>query len=134
MIIRMTVRDNDYTQFLESFSNGLFNKIYFDSRLRKSPEELGRDLWWELNEVERKVQELLNPNITESLTTEAKTILKAVVFDRWCKFVDACSKEEHVKDYLKKTFKVSFGYTFTDKWENGEVVYYFTTAQKWISQ
>lgn len=76
----------------------------------------------------------MNPNITSSLTDEDKVVLRAAVFLEWCDYVDKLQNRDGTKEYLKKNFEVSVGFDFTDKWENGEVVYYFTTNQKWISQ
>ena len=52
----------------------------------------------------------------------------------WGKYVDSGEQEDRIKEYLKRDFKVDLSFKFEDKWENGEVVYYFTHADKWISQ
>ena len=80
----------------------------------------------------------MNPNITSSLTKEDRVLLRAAVFLEWCDYLDSLPVDDEMdaetKEYLKKNFVVSVSFRFTDKWENGEVVYYFTTNQKWISQ
>lgn len=81
---------------------------------------------------------VMNPNITSSLTDEDKVLLREAVFLEWCDYLDSLPVDDEMdaetKEYLKKNFVVSVSFRFTDKWENGEVVYYFTTNQKWISQ
>ena len=85
-----------------------------------------------------EIQRILNPNVTTSVTKEQSVILRGVVFLDWCDYVDALPETDFMtndtRDYLKKNFEVSVGYEFTDRFENGETVYYFTTNQKWISQ
>ena len=95
--------------------------------------------WYEkLYKPTQEIQKLMNPNITSSLTKEDKVLLRAAVFLEWCDYLDSLPVDDEMdaetKEYLKKNFIVSVSFRFTDKWENGEVVYYFTTNQKWISQ
>ena len=138
MIIRLTLGDNDFTDKLERFADNLFSRLFWDPRLRvnydKLREQYSRDAILDMFTEENKIQDILNPNITESLTTEQKGVLKATTILRWNSFVDSLDIDTHTKAYLKKNFKVSFSFSFKDKWENGEAVYYFTTAKKWISQ
>ena len=136
MIIRMTVNDNDFTAELEKFAENLFNRVYFG---REKPEDIDCTEWYEkIYKPQQEVQKLMNPNITSTLTDEDKVVMCTAVFFAWCDYIDNlptdAEMEDRVKEYLKKVFEVSVGFDFTDKWENGEVVYYFTTNQKWISQ
>lgn len=132
MIFRITVNDNDFTDVLERFANNLFDRIYW---WKDKPDEMDSTEWYEkIYKPKNEIQKLMNPNITSSLTDEDKVVLRAAVFLEWCDYVDNLSNRDDTKEYLKKNFEVSVGFDFTDKWENGEVVYYFTTNQKWISQ
>lgn len=132
MIIRITVNDNDYTADLERFADNLFDRVYW---AKDKPEEMDFSEWYEkIYKPKQEVQKLMNPNITSNLTDEDKVVLRAAVFLEWCDYVDGLSESERIKECLKNDFEVSVGFEFTDKWENGEVVYYFTTNQKWISQ
>lgn len=131
MIFRITVNDNDFTDILERFATNLFDRIYW----AKDKPEMDSTEWYEkIYKPEQEIQKLMNPNITSNLTDEDKAVLRAVVFLEWCDYVDNLPNRDDTKEYLKKNFEVSVGFDFTDKWENGEVVYYFTTNQKWISQ
>ena len=131
MIFRITVNDNDFTDVLEKFANNLFDRIYW----AKDKPEMDSTEWYEkIYKPKQEIQKLMNPNITSNLTDEDKVVLRAAVFLEWCDYVDNLPNRDNTKEYLKKNFEVSVGFDFTDKWENGEVVYYFTTNQKWISQ
>lgn len=131
MIFRITVNDNDFTDVLEKFANNLFDRIYW----AKDKPEMDSTEWYEkIYKPKQEIQKLMNPNITSNLTDEDKVVLRAAVFLEWCDYVDNLPNRDNTKEYLKKNFEVSVSFDFTDKWENGEVVYYFTTNQKWISQ
>ena len=133
MIIRMTVEDNDFTEMLEDFADNLFERLYIESSLVLNefydPEMLHR-----LIEIEETIRKTMWAESMDDITDEAKTLLKAKLVIIWCKYVDSTKKEDRIKEYLKRDFTCSFSFSFEDKWENGEVVYYFTTAKKWISQ
>lgn len=135
MIFRITVNDNDFTMVLEKFADNLFDRVYW---ARDKP-EMGSTEWYEkIYKPKQEVQKLMNPNITSSLTDEDKAVLRAAVFLEWCDYIDSLPVDDEMdtetKDYLIKNFEVAVSFDFTDKWENGEVIYYFTTNQKWISQ
>ena len=85
-------------------------------------------------EIEETIRKTMWAESMDDITDEAKTLLKAKLVIIWCKYVDSTEKEDRIKEYLKRDFTCSFSFSFEDKWENGEVVYYFTTAKKWISQ
>lgn len=129
MIIRITVNDNDFTEILENFADVLFDKLYLGS---------GKKMDFETSKIIMEIQSIINPNITTNITKEQSVTLRGAVFLAWCDYIDALPTTDlmtdHTKDYLKKNFEVSVGYEFTDKDENGEAVYFFTTNQKWISQ
>ncbi len=136
MIIRITVNDNDFTEVLEKFADNLFNRVYW---AKDKPKEMSSTEWYEkIYKPKQEVQRLMNSNITSSLTKKDRATLCKAVFCEWCDYLDNLpandEMDDETKEYLKKDFVVSVGFSFTDKWENGEAVYYFTTNQKWISQ
>lgn len=135
MIFRMTVNDNDFTGIVEKFADNFFDRVYWS----KHPEGMSATEWYEkLYKPKERVRELIHLNEASNLTDEDKVILRATVYLEWCDYIDSLPTDNEIdskiKDSLKKDFDVSVGFDFTDKWENGEVVYYFTTNQKWISQ
>lgn len=138
MIIKMTVHDNDFTEEIEKFCKDLWENLYF-----------GKDDNYENMTLKEKVQwwreyddfrDMLNPNNDDILTTSQRRLVCDHVKELWIKYVnthrvdDSSSDEDHTKKYLKKNFKVQVNYQMSDRWENGEVVYYFTTNQKFITQ
>lgn len=130
MIIKITVKDNDFTQILERFATELFDRLYFGFE----PKSDNIDEIVASYRAEKELQRLLNSNIKEKLSQDEKAVIKANVVTEWWKFVETLNKEEHTKEYLRKNFLVSISERFTERWENGESVYFFTMSQKWISQ
>ena len=138
MIIRLTVNDNDYSYFLETFAEGLL------SRINNLPAHISSDA-----SIEDKLQahkdwertfDIINPNTTtaDNITEDDKQFMcsrvkKAFEFylsKSFSKDMDA----EHTREYLYSNFECSVGYDFKDMWENGEAVYYFSTANVIICQ
>ena len=133
MIIRMTVEDNDYTELLEDFADNL--KAHFFQETKSNYEnDYNPEILHQLIETEETIRQTLWSSSAKEVTNEGKTLLKARLHIMWGKYVDSGEQEDRIKEYLKKDFKVKLGFKFEDKWENGEVVYYFTNANKWISQ
>lgn len=129
MIIKMSVTDNDFTQDIEKFCDELILNLCYKA--------IPKDIYSEYEKILAfyKTQEEIRRLLAkEKLTEDDKTVIKYAVFECWCKYVDDKEWTEHTKKYLKDNFKCSILSKFTDRWENGEVVYYFTTNQKWITQ
>ena len=138
MIIRMTVNDNDFTEYLEQFASGLntrlLNLVNSVSKDATIDEKLNAYKDWD------RTFTLLNPNCTTSknITENDKAFMNRQVDRAWSLFISKHITSEDVEDngleYLIDSFECSIGYDFKDMWENGEVVYYFTTNQKYIEQ
>jgi hypothetical protein len=140
MIIRMIVEDNDFTEMLEDFANDL-KKLFFQETKSNFQEtksnyenDYNPEILHQLIETEETIRQTLWAGSIKEVTEEGKILLKARLYIMWGKYVDSGEQEDRIKDYLKRDFTVSFSFNFEDKWENGEAVYYFTTADKWISQ
>lgn len=133
MIIRMTVEDNDFTEMLEDFATDL-RKLFFQETKSSYENDYNPEILRQLIEAEETIRQTLWAESVKEVTDEGKTLLKARLHIMWGRYVDSGEQEDGVKDYLKRDFKVDLSFNFEDKWENGEVVYYFTTADKWISQ
>lgn len=132
MIFRITVNDNDFTVYLKEFAGNLFDRLYF---AKNKTGDMSYSEWYKKCYISKKeIQKLMNPNITSSLTNSDKLLLCEAVSLEWCDYVNSLGKDDITKEYLKSHFTVSVSFKFVDKWENGEVVYYFTTNQKWILQ
>ena len=132
MIIRMTVDDNDFTELLEDFADNL--REHFFQETKSLRDDCSPEAFHALITTEETIRQTLWADSTKEVTEEGKILLKARLHIMWGKYVDSGEQEDSTKDYLKKYFNCSFSFKFEDKWENGEAVYYFTTADKWISQ
>lgn len=133
MIIRMTVEDNDFTEMLEDFANDL-RKLFFQETKSNYENDYNPEILRQLIETEETIRQTLWADSIKEVTDEGKTLLKARLHIMWGNYVDSGAQEDRIKDYLKRDFKVDLSFKFEDKWENGEAVYYFTHADKWISQ
>ena len=138
MIIRITVNDNDFTEYLEQFASGLnsrlLNLVNLVSEDAPIDEKLNAHIDWD------KTFKLLNPNCTNyhNITENDKAFMKQQVNIAWSLFINKHITNEDAEDdglkYFLDNFECTVGYDFKDMWENGEVVYYFTTNQKYITQ
>lgn len=62
------------------------------------------------------------------------TILVEKVYELWNQYLKDLDFSKITKEYLFDNFETSLSCTFTEKWENGEVVYYFNNAHTWLTQ
>ena len=138
MIIRMTVNDNDFSGHLEKFATNLYSKLsLLTDKLIANTDD--KDFMIQEHHNWQRTWNLLNPNITTeaNLTEDDKFWLAERVkktLELWV--------EQRVKDGLMEEdeafsvedLEVTIGYDFKDMWENGEAVYYFSTANVIICQ
>ena len=122
MIIRMTLDDNDFTEFIEKFADRLFlNLMHY---VPENPDDI-----IEMNDAIAKLlvtQEKYSPDII--------AFCVGIIEELWYKYVKECSELKTDTEYLINKFKVSMSTTYEEKWENGEAVYYFTSNQHYITQ
>lgn len=110
MIIRITISDNDFTEILTRLSTNLVNKA-----LRQFEIQQDYDGW-------RKFFDIINPNVTEKPTKEQKEF----VVDAILKTLKNIAGNTDTGEYIKDNLKVTVVEIYKDRWENGEVLYYFT--------
>ena len=136
MIIRLTFGDNDFTQYLEDFCEGLRIRMFaFDENYPRkdafSSKEEYSQAWIDFMDAKHKADEtrhhLLNPdNRFTKKSKEYRQICDEVI-RLWNAFAPSVDMEGWEPD-------VSIQYSLAEKWENSEVVYYFTPYDKWITQ
>lgn len=125
MIIRATFNDNDYTDILtEYFDRFMFDHYYY-----------GLDDIKDLKEYKDKriqVEELIEKAVyePEKMTEEEKKVFIDRVVDS-IKVTVTKYYGGHLKDLVNK-IDVKIVPNVEDKCENGEVVYYFLSKQKYI--
>lgn len=133
MIIRLTVEDNDFGDLMNIFLKKFPSVI---TKIPSNIENMGTQNQLDtINEIE-EIDKLLNPNITEKHTNEEKMILIKRIVKAFSEFVYNYTNE-HTAEYLEKRFKVEIVDFMEDKWENGEVWYWFQHSgiflNQWIS-
>lgn len=130
MIIRLTVEDNDFGDLMNIFLKkfpGVITKIPSNIENMETQNQLDT-----INEIE-EIDKLLNPNITEKHTNEEKMILIRRIVIAFSEFVYDYT-DEHTAEYLEKRFKVETVDFMEDKWENGEVWYWFQHSGVFLNQ
>jgi hypothetical protein len=138
MIIRLTVHDNDFSGHLEKFATNLYSKLSLvTDRIIASTDD--KDLMIQEHHNWQRTWDLFNPNITTeaNLTEDDKLWLVERITLCLALWVN-----QRVKDGLMEEdealsiedLEVTIGYDFKDMWENGEAVYYFSTANVIICQ
>ena len=138
MIIRLTVNDNDCTRYVERFAKGLTNRLLglvnYVSEDAPIEEKLNAHRDWD------RTFKLINPNCTteKNITLNDKAFLKQQIKMAWSYFITAnitkADAENDGLNYLIEHFDTDVDFHFTDKWENGEAVYYFSTANVVLTQ
>lgn len=121
MIIRMTVQDNDFVEFLASFAKNLKAKIIFDDNTLKT--------------LEKTVEIFAKSSHDLVVTDEDKSFICSQVNKAFSDYVNrVISDDEQTKHYLISNFSVEIVDSFQEKWENGEYVYYFSNSNVVITQ
>ena len=138
MIIRLSVNDNDFSGHLEHFATNLYTKLsLLTDKLVANTED--KDLMIQEHHNWQKTWDLLNPNITtkDNILEEDKVWL-ADRIKLACKlWVEQRTKDGFMEEdeaLSVEDLEVTIGYNFTDMWENGEAVYYFSTANTILCQ
>jgi len=135
MIIEYTLKDNDYTQVIEQYLEeyGPFLAIFFstidehiefkkdvaryDDLKNNSPEQ--KELRTKLNKIlKQKFKAYIN-SIAENSNWNTGAITAKELIDS--------------RPYILKNIKIKIVHSITDKWQNGEIVYYFTSNMKYIT-
>lgn len=124
MILRITVNDNDFTQYLEQFAQDPAIVNY--TRIRIDNKTLSTDELLEFFNSHQRFSELFYNTI--KYTPELATELCNMITKNWELFVKYMLKlekwqDEDTREYLIKNFEVKFQKSLTPKWQNGEVVY-----------
>ena len=127
MVIRITVSDNDFTEYLERFgailAEGYLNGVYSEDEYEQNP-KLFRMVHREETAFIEAIRVAHSEASSQQLATVKKTVEK--YFSIWFeKIVDA-----ETAKYLKKSFDVEVYGSVSDRWENGEAVYIIPTAYR----
>ena len=131
MVVRVDYKDNDLQSNLENFFKQFrFKNYYAYSHDLQVEDDLEK---WKVTRVE--MEDLFEEVIYKSDSISDENVLKFSEYVRksiLSYLRDLVSNETF--EYLDKNISVSVLSTFSEKWENDEVIYYFTNADKFIVQ
>lgn len=135
MIIKYTLNDNDFTQviekhleeygpFLATLHRTIDDSIEFNDNVRKY-DEMSKD------NPERKE---LKQKLVKTIKQRFKDYINSIKQNsNWQ--TDGMNAEDLIdsKQYIFENIRVNIVNSISDKWQNGEVVYYFTSNQKYLT-
>ena len=128
MIIKATFNDNDFTHLLEGFFKNFWKYIFLLTEkdlndLHKSL--IANDKYHEFEKLYKKTGEN-----SKSLSDEDKEQVLNYIKANILEYINKNSKENY--EYLEKNLEISFVKSVQDKWQNGEVIYFFTMADTYL--
>ena len=138
MIIRIDFKDNDYQELVENYLK-LFNlNILYDLSVQLD-KKISVSCIKAYGIAQEKSNWILNPNIDYKVTADdydwlrerIKTSLKEYLLRN--PRLNELSKEYIEKHFIKE-MDISFPRAFYDKWENGEIAYWFSHSGTTVIQ
>ena len=134
MIIKYTLNNNDLTQVieqhLEEYSpflgtlNTIDENIEFKDNIMKY-DEMSKD------DLERKA---LKQKLIKTIKQKFKDYINSIQPNsNW--HTDGFNAKELIesKSYILRNIRINIVNSISDKWQNGEVVYYFTSNMKYLT-
>lgn len=132
MIIKINFKDNDYQELVENYLKRFNVNILYDLSVLLDDE---KKISWTCIKAYKNAQEksnwILNPNITYIVTDKDYDWLRKRIKASLKEYLlrnprlDELSKEYIEKHFIKE-MDISFPRAFYDKWENGEIGYWFS--------
>lgn len=122
MIVKITVKDNDFSDLLVDFCKNFWTYIVLG--MDENDFEFDRHI---------RFRNMLNPNEERELTSDEKFALLKRIEDAFRQYITARKSEDTVK-YLMKHLTISIQNSFTDRWENGEAVYWLQHSGVVVNQ
>lgn len=135
MIIEYTLKDNDYTQVIEQYLEeyGPFLAIFFstiDEHI-EFKKDIARYDNLKNNSPEQKE---LKSKLTKTLKQKFKAYINSIAENsNWNTGAITAKELIDSRPYILKNIKIKIVHSITDKWQNDEVVYYFTSNMKYIT-
>lgn len=130
MIIRMTVNDNDFGNFMDDFVKNL---TLYTFKVPEDIEQYDSETRIAIIREVMHVDKLLNLNVTEEWTKDDRVLIVKRVKDAFSLFLKV-KAEENTRNYLASHFQVRVVDYVEDKWENGEMYYWFQHSGMYICQ
>lgn len=117
MIVKATIKDNDFTEELGKFFSRFESNILHGIKIVYG--ETSNGFY-----VHKRFIDTINPNVTLKITRDDKKFLEDIIK----KSVTCYFNDKYIADNIKITFPT----TYKDSWENGESLYYFTNSKMYI--
>lgn len=130
MIIKVTIKDNDFTQLIERYfdNDGKYSFVFLVRLLNSVQDDTNKHM--KMREVANKFNGYIINGANKITYADKRTferLLKQEIIE-WL-------KEVHEDDeYIIDNLKVTITSRLISKWENGEVVYFFPSQHKYITQ
>ena len=130
MIIRVSFNDNDFQELLESqFKFGLVTPfLTIKSLYANASDAIHLKKYKDVDDLQTKITRKIFAE--KKLTKTEQQQLIDIIREAYSIKIE--SNYTHVKTYLIKNLSVKIIPSFKDMWENGEVLYYFSTPDKYI--
>lgn len=129
MIIKLTVKDNDFNNVMNEFVKRLPIIITsLPSGISNLETKEAIEIIKKINHIDR----LLNHNLTDNYTKEDKEIIIEQIKKSFYEFVNNGAKD--YAKYLTDNFEVDIISYMEDKWENGEMWYWFQHSGSFLNQ
>lgn len=132
MIIRIDFKDNDYQELVENYLKKFNRNILYDLSVQLDNEERVTLTCIKVYEnAQEKSNWILNPNIDYKMAADDYDWLRERIKASLKEYLLRNPRlDELSKEYIEKHFieemDISFPKAFYDKWENGEVGYWFS--------
>lgn len=132
MIIRIDFKDNDYQELVENYLKKFNRNILYDLSVQLDNEERVTLTCIKVYEnAQEKSNWILNPNIDYKMAADDYDWLRERIKASLKEYLLRNPRlNELSKEYIEKHFieemDISFPKAFYDKWENGEVGYWFS--------
>lgn len=148
MIIKINYKNNDFEEeinkYMEKFSINILYDLSYKNVLGDLDEDnldilkMKKDLATKWFEAYEKANDILNPNIDYKATQEDLSWLidriKASLKQYLLNIPDLKDCKEFIENTFINDIEISFPLCFYDKWENGEVAYWFSYSGAVIIQ
>lgn len=131
MIIKINFNDNDYQELVENYLKRFNMNILYDLSMPLYEEKISASCVKAYENAQKKSNCILNPNIDYKVTADDYDWLRERIKASLKEYLLRNPRlNELSKEYIEKHFieemDISFSRAFYDKWENGEVGYWFS--------
>lgn len=130
MIIKITFNDNDYTQLIERYLDVTTSYTEFFALFSEALDSGDYNITRKLYEQ----RDIFRAYIREGITKMSKADKELFEGMLKLEFLSWLKENTQSYDYLEDNLKITITNRLYSKWENGEVVYYFPSQHKYITQ